>query len=299
MKRNFTLLLRSLALLALFATSICIASEGATEFEETQDMNELTPWELALIDVMLNVEWQEPGTYTLPKSQSTVTVPDDHTIVIGEDARRLATALGNDDEAIEALIMDDDNTFVFTYCDVGYISLEDIDDIDPLVMIQHVSEDCEQDNQQRLADGRPLKHILGWAQKPTLHPDTNTLSLAMESEAGGERHIDLITIRLSRSGFEMISWVATKEEYAARDQILTPILETHTFASGDNYNDHMDGDKIASFSIAGLVATSIGLHMAKAAGWLVTLKKFGSLIVAFIMAGIYKAKAYLLPKRDD
>src|SRR5262249_37291698 len=71
----------------------------------------------------------------------------------------------------------------------------------------------------------------------------------------------------SAAGYTEFTWVGTIDEFrgsAGRPDLLNQALAIHSFDQGYRYEDFKDGDKIAAYGVAGLVATALGVKSAKA-----------------------------------
>jgi len=107
-------------------------------------------------------------------------------------------------------------------------------------------------------------------------------------------------LRLGRSGFELLTWVGNGNAYQAVGGDLDVMLRSFSFDQGSRYSDFTTGDKVAAYSIGGLVATIAGaklLKVAAAGGLLLFFKKIAIFIFAAVAALLAKIKGLFRRKK--
>lgn len=234
-----------------------------------------------------SMHWMEaPATIKLPLSHSSVALPGGYSMVSGADAQRLEF-LSNavHDDSIEGVIVrvNNLNSVVFNYFNEGYVSSDDWNDIDSKTMLQEVKDNTEKANADRRQQNIEELHVTGWIQEPTFDRNTQTVYWAIGASTPSGRIVNSIALRLSRNGYEKLTWVSTPTDNQISENDLAVALRAHAFASGTAYADHVSTDKIASYGIASLVAVAAGAKLLKVAGagaLLIIIKKFGLIIVA-------------------
>jgi len=102
------------------------------------------------------------------------------------------------------------------------------------------------------------------------------------------RLVNSIALRLGRKGYERLNWVTEKSSYVPFGGELDVMLRAHSFETGYKYADFVEGDKIATYGIAGLIAATLGTKILKATGLILLFKKFGVYIVAGLSALFFK-----------
>lgn len=247
------------------------------------------------------IEWLGVGTYKLPSSHSSLSVPAEHTAVVGADARTLSNLVGNEaDSSLEAITMDEylENSVYFLYEGEGYISLDDWEKIKPKELLEEIIKNTEKANRKRRKMGIPEIHVLGWIQEPTLDRQTNTVywSIEHEEDDSDATVFNSVALRLGRRGYERIVWVGEMFNYKPFGGELDTMLRAHSFDQGYRYTDFTAGDKVAGYGIAALVAGTIGAKVLKAGGLAVLFKKIGGFLAAGIAAVFYKIRNIFLRK---
>lgn len=284
MLRKITFILCVLLPCAIFATD--------SEIDDSQ--SDLTPRQREWLTQINSLNWLKSGTHKLPDSDSTITLPEGYIIVIGEDAkkeREMGEALAPDD--IEAVVNDEnfDNTTIFQWVESGYISIDDWGDIDPRLLLESITENTELANVERRKRGYSLIHVVGWLKEPTLSRELNTVYWTVEARDDlGYSIVNSVALSLGRHGYERIVWVTDKGSYVPFGGHLEMMLKAHSFDPTFKYEDYVEGDKMAGYGIAALVAASVGGKVAQATGLLAVFKKFIGIIFAVIAGLFYKLR---------
>lgn len=243
-----------------------------------------------------NLHWFQVGTFKLPLSASTLVLPADHSVLIGAEARRFMTLIGNPgDAALEAVAVDRslrDQVDFRSYSE-GYVSLDDWKDTDAAAMLTAIRDNTEKRNEERRRQGIDELHVTRWLQEPTLDRATNTAYWAIAADTPHGPIVNAIALRLSRNGYEKLTWVTNQADYVQSGGELDRMLAAHSFDPGFRYSDHVAGDKLAAYGIAGLVAAVAGakaLKLAGAGALLLLLKKFGVIILGALAGLLYRLK---------
>ena len=164
-------------ILSIIVISTVFISDGLHAEEE------LTEAESAAFTEMLSLDWKGDGTHNLPLSHSTLVVPEGYSAVIGEEAVKCNKIFGNTTEkAIESIVISDDfqNEIYFSYCNSGYISIDDWKSINPKDLLSEISKNTEKVNVERRKNGFGELHVVGWVQEPSLDKHSNTVFWAIE-----------------------------------------------------------------------------------------------------------------------
>lgn len=285
--------------ISLIVGSTMIAEQSLFTQEEEKEFvdawSELTEREKESLTALFDLNWKDQGTYSMPLSNSTISLPVGRSIVIGKDAMRLNELYGNpENESIEAITIDEHfHSVYFTNYKEGYVSIKDWGEINPDEFLQSIIENTEEANKLRRQKSFSELHVLGWLQEPTLDKHNNTVFWAIDAEDDdGDSLVNSVALRLGREGFEKIVWVTDRDTYTPFGGELDIMLRAHSFDPGFRYNDHKKGDKIASYGIASLVAAVAGAKIVKAGGIAVLLKKGGAVIAAGIATAFYKLRKF-------
>jgi uncharacterized membrane-anchored protein len=237
--------------------------------------------------------WQfEPTTYQLATSHSNMTLPQGYVLLTGDDAQRmLYLDNGVEFPATEAIVAStQDGSYVsFEYFDSGYVSDGDWSELDADVLIDEIRESTEASNEERAKHGVAGLHVKEWRERPRYDAETRTAYWTLELTSDSGPVINATIIRLNRNGYHQLTWVGATDLYAGSGKMVDAVLKGHAYEPGFRYADFTDGDKVAAFGIASLVAVTAGGKEIKGIiativaaaliflkkGWIVILAVFG------------------------
>lgn len=249
---------------------------------------------------------QEPVTYQLAASHSNFTLPQGYLLVTGDDARRLMFLInGTEYPDTEAVAVDPNSSQLvwFSYFDSGYVADDDWSDLDADALIEQIKAGTEEANEERRKNGVAALHIKGWAEKPRFDAEARIAYWAVDAEdeeTGPLRNMK--AIRLSRHGYHEVVWAGAEEDYGNAAAVLDTMLKAHAYDPGFRYADHSDGDMVAGFGIASLVAVAAGGEKTKGviaaiiAAAVIFLKK-GWIVILAVLGGGWAMVKRLLGRR--
>ena len=211
-------------------------------------------------------------------------------ILNGDSAARFMQLSGNlPDPGATVVAPKDLHWFsIYDYSNVGYVTDKDSIDADALMKSLTASQDAA--NTQRQQQGLTQLTIVDWAVQPHYDPTTHNLEWGLRIKGSdGEDLINYTTRHLGRGGYISSVLVSSPEtfsrdvaEFRASDMKLT-------FDTGSSYAEFRNGDKVAGYGLAALIAGGAGAAVVKsgaAKGILAGLVVFWKLIVAGMVAGI-------------
>lgn len=243
-----------------------------------------------------------PGVYNLPNSSSMLSLPSNHYALLGADSREFARlSNGQSDETIEAVVFDEnfDTAVWFESNDSGYIHLNDWEQLNSEDLLKLISENTEKANEERRKNNISEIHVVGWLQPPILDRNSNTVYWAIEATENENKIANSVAIRLSRKGYEKLTWSTDKSSYTPFGGQLDIMLRSHNFDQGYRYSDYMAGDRAAGYGIATLVGMTLGGKIAKVGGLSLLLKKIGGFITAGLGVLFLKFKKLFKRKKDE
>lgn len=249
------------------------------------------------VEALVKLDWKGPGKHTLPKSNSTLAVPEGYVFLVGEEAKKEAELvdISYGTDTIESVVYDKEfeNRIIFESIETGYVSVKDWSDVSSQSLMSSLIENTEEANKIRKAKGTASLHIVGWIQEPALDKHTNTVYWAIEGfseEDKDKSFVNSIALRLGREGYERLCWITSKNEYVPFGGHLDVMLRAHSFNPGHRYTDYKVGDHVAGYGIATLVAATVGAKVVKAGGLAILLKKVGAFLAAGIALAFSKIK---------
>lgn len=180
-------------------------------------------------------------------------------------------------------LADSNYAFVITYVEEGHVDDKDAAKMNYTDLLKDMQSGEAEANKERLKNGYPSVHIVGWAAEPFYDQSNKRLHWAKEIEFGGEEtHTLNYNVRiLGRKGILVLNAVAEMSELSLVQRDIDKVLQIPTFTEGNKYADFDSNiDEVAAYGIGGLIA---GKVLAKAGLWAVILK-FGKFIIIGIAA---------------
>jgi uncharacterized membrane-anchored protein len=168
---------------------------------------------------------------------------------------------------------------LFEFDDVGYVKDDEKDSLDAEALLKDIKEGTEAFNKEtRVPAGLPPMNIVGWEQKPSYNEATHALEWCVRAESGGEPSLNFNTRVLGRRGVVKVTLMFGGD--VTLQQVLPEfraLMKDFTFKEGERYSEFHEGDKLAEYGLAALIAGG-GVALAAKSGLLAKLIK--PLIVA-------------------
>lgn len=198
--------------------------------------------EKMLTFLKLNPDFKEEGKYKLPKSNSTISVPQDYSLLTGDDAAKMLALYQIPKKYMEAVVLGEENMYFFGYVKTGYV---------PTSLDKWNSKTLLESIENKFSSAGAL--ITGWLVKPSYNKDNNAVFWATEVQFDdGNKLVNLIVNKLGREGVEIIS--ALKNKDVAFEKDIDLMLNFHSFDPGFRYEDYTKGDKVSRVGIDGVVS---------------------------------------------
>jgi uncharacterized membrane-anchored protein len=208
------------------------------------------------------LHWEvEAGRYELTASSSTVSLQQGDYLLRGIDAQRYEFLMtGVEYPETEAVIANADSSerVVFEYSEAGYVTDDDWSDLDADALLEEIRTGTEEANKQRVVNGLPPLTVIGWVERPRFDAERKIAFWALKAKEGEDEIINAVALPLSRHGYHKVTWVGDAGHYKETPRILQAALDGHAYETGYRYADYVDGDALAGFGVASLVAASAG-----------------------------------------
>lgn len=183
---------------------------------------------------------------------------------------------------------------ILDYSNVGYVTDKDSIDADALLKSLKTSQDAA--NTERQQQGLGQLTILDWAVPPHYDPTSHNLEWGLRLKGSdGENLINYSTRHLGRGGFISSVLVSSPDSFSADLAEFRASDKKLSFDMGSSYAEFRDGDKVAGYGLAALIAGGAGAAVVKsgaAKGFLVGLVAFWKLIVAGIVAALASLRKF-------
>ena len=214
---------------------------------------------------------RDADSYKLPISNATIQLPAGRSLLLGRSAQRYSWLAGGVEYPdTEAVLIDESGEaqteVYYEWRGEGHVDDSDWSEVDGDALLAQHRDATEALNEERARNGMEAMHVVGWLEPPHYDQATRTVTYAIELTSKYGNWTNGVALRLGRAGYAEITWVGSVEEYkgsGGRPDFLNQALATHSFDEGYRYEDFKDGDKSAAYGVAGLVATALGVKLAK------------------------------------
>ncbi len=254
-------------------------------------------------DSVLKVMKYETGSITLNGGFAKLNIPKGFKFLNAEQSRFVVSKVWGNPERNDVLGMifsedrdpysDSSFAFIVSFDDMGYVKDDDAKDMKYEDLLKQMQKDEVEENKQRTAQGYPAIHIVGWAQAPYYDANKKVLHWAKNLKFGDEEGNTLnYDVRvLGRKGVLSLNAVASMNELPLVQQNIDKVLGMAEFTEGNKYSDYSssNGDKIAAYTIGGLVAGKLLLKVG-------FLAKFWKLIAVGVMGAFYGIRKLITGK---
>lgn len=295
-----------------------LVSVGIGEARTYKDMFGREPQRDAEINAILNSMDLRQGPVDLPAAQARLSVPADFYYLDATDAKKLLVKVwGNPPQTGSGVLgmifpvryaPDDADSWgsLIEYSADGYVSDVDAQSTDYDALLAEMQEATQSNNGERQRQGyEPIK-LVGWASPPHYDASRHALHWARDLLFGddptGPHTLNYSVRVLGRDGVLEMNFVARLDQLAEIRAAIPATLALVTFGPGKTYGDHVDGDKIAAYGLAGLIAAGAGAKIAAKlgllAGGLVLFKKFGVVLVVALAGLLGSLKRRFGRKKD-
>lgn len=264
-------------------TATPAAEDGAPADGAAKPAAEVSPQE-----VLANSLVQRDGTIDLPGGQARVVVAEGFAYLNAADTAKLLTEIwgnppGSGEGVLGAIVPKGVSVLapeswaaIITYDNDGHVSDEDASSINYDDLLKEMQDGVAESNEERTKQGYDAISLVGWAQKPTYDAQGHKLHWAKHLQFGKDAHTLNYAIRaLGRTGVLQVNVVADMTRLDDVNAKVPQLLNMVSFNEGNRYADFKEGDPVAAYGIAALVAGGIaakaglfkGLLALLAASW--------------------------------
>ncbi|MDH3475201.1 MAG: DUF2167 domain-containing protein [Rhodospirillales bacterium] len=226
-------------------------------------------------------------TYTLKNGATLSADEADQVILDQETLDQISVEVaGGVDPTLEAYWARPDHEVYFNHEEVGYVKMDDWEDLDIDELWDSYVEGSKAQSKQFGYEVTPLR----WVIQPTLNREKAVAYYAIELKFGDtEPVVNLVIYDFGRFGYEEMTLVQETSRFPVADAeaIATGIAGAYAFGPQADYGDFQEGDVVAATGAAGLIAASLGAKFGKGFIFaaLIFLKKFWFLLLAIPALG--------------
>lgn len=234
--------------------------------DDLMDIKESTDPREAVVKTLV----QRDGTIDLPGGQARVVVTEGFAFLDAADTTKLLTDIwGNPPQVSEgvlgaivprdvSVISDGSWAAIITYTNDGHVSDEDASSIDYDDLLKDMQGATAANSEERVKAGYEAISLVGWAQKPTYDAAEHKLHWAKHLRFGADGQTLNYSIRaLGRTGVLEVNVIGDMKQLAEINAQVPKMLSMVSFNEGNRYADFQDGDQVAAYGIAALVAGGV------------------------------------------
>lgn len=258
----------------------------------------------------------QQGAIKLPEAKATLNVPADFYYLNAADTKKVLVDIwGNPPAAAEGTMgmifpakyaPTDIEAWgsIVEYSADGYVSDVDAATTNYDELLQTIKDSIRENNVEREKQGFQKITLVGWASAPHYDKSAHALHWARDLVFGDDtqaQHTLNYSVRvLGREGIFQFNFVAGLEQLKEIEDVIPTVTKLVQFDKGMAYTDYAQGDKLAAYGMAGMIAAGAGAKIAAKVGLLALalafFKKAGILVVVAFAAVLRFAKG--LFKRD-
>jgi uncharacterized membrane-anchored protein len=194
---------------------------------------------------------------------------------------------------------------VISYSDEGYVSDVNAQTTDYTALLTDLQQQTSEANPERAKAGYAPITLVGWASAPHYDQATHALHWARELQFGTDPaspHTLNYQLRvLGREGVLNVNFVAGMPQLAAVQSAIPAVISQVKYDADRDYASHRDGDRVAAYGLAGLIATAAGAKVAAKAGILAMAAIFfkkGFVFILMALAAAWRSLSGLFRKKN-
>jgi len=269
--------------------------------------------------VLKQLNFQQ-GAIKLSSANATLNVSDQFYYLSPNDARKVLVQLwGNPENAASSTLgmifpakyspIDQQSWgALIDYEDSGHVSDDDAAETDYNALLKQIQDAIKEENPEREQQGYDPITLVGWAEPPHYDKASHALHWARDlifgKDANGEHTLNYSVRVLGREGVTELEFIAGLNQLQQINAAIPNVINTVQYDSGKRYADFVNGDKIAAYSMAGMIAAGAGVKIAAKLGFLAIVlgffKSFGVALLALkkglivVLAGVVAAGRKIL-----
>jgi len=216
-------------------------------------------------NALSQLSWQRGPGPAVIGDKATISIPPGYVFLDSKNTARFMEITQNPYSADEYVLAPEDLSWfaVFHFNPVGYV--KDNESIDSDELLKTSQEGSVKANDERRKRGWGTISIEGWRFPPRYDRQTNLLEWALTAreDKTGKDVINYNTRLLGREGVMEVTLVSEPSILDNSVLSLKSALTGYKFAEGEKYADFRQGDRVAEFGLAALVAGGAAAVAAK------------------------------------
>lgn len=266
---------RWMALAALVAPMVCVAADSA---EDAGKAIRSLPWQ------------RGPASGTI-SGKGTLKLPQGTGLLDQKSSGKFLEYTGNLPSDEHNILMGDGWWAAFDFHPVGYV--KDDEKIDADAILKSMKDSDAPANEERRKHGLEELTTDGWAVPPHYDPQTRSLEWGVRLKVAGQKEpaVNYTVRMLGRTGYEAATLVSSPDSLQQDIVAFKTALKGFDFNAGEKYSEFKQGDRIAEFGLAALVAGGAAAVAVKTGFWKVLIGGLAA-FWKFIAAGVVALLAF-------
>lgn len=163
----------------------------------------------------------------------------------------------------------------FDFDPSGYV--KDDEKIDADALLKQLKESDAPSNEERTRQGLPKLYTVGWAVPPHYDNQTKRLEWALKIRDDSNSEAINYTIRiLGRTGVTSATLVSDEEHLTQNIDEFKSSLKGFDYNFGEKYAEYREGDKVAEYGLAALIAGGAAVVATKKGFWAIVATFFAA-----------------------
>ena len=306
-------MMRKLLIALLLTSALTGASEAKTYKEMFGADPEVDPQYKA---VLQSLDFRQ-GKVSLPGAHASLAIGQDYYYLNSADtAKVLSQIWGNPPSESGTLGMIFPAKFppessgswgtVVEYSDEGYISDADAEQTDFDAVLSTLKDQTNEGNEERKKAGYDPITLVGWASPPYYDKATHSIHWARDllfgTDANATHTLNYQLRVLGREGYLSMNFVAGMGQLQDVKTSIAGVTNLVQFDAQKKYEDYRDGDRVAAYGLAGLIAAGAGAKVAAKLGFLALALAFlkkGAVFVLLALGAIFRPIANFFKKNRN
>lgn len=214
---------------------------------------------------MQALHWQNgPGAGAIG-DKATIALSKDLSFLDPSDSSKFLELTGNLPSPEHNVLTNKHWFAVFSFDASGYV--KDDEKIDADALLKQLKESDGPANAERRKLGLPELFTDSWFVTPHYDTETKRLEWGLKVRSNNESIINYTVRILGRTGYESAVLVSDPEQLEADVRAFKASLQGFNFNSGERYSEFKQGDRVAEFGLAALVAGGAAAIATKTGFW--------------------------------
>lgn len=243
---------------------------------------------------LADLEWQVGPLTSDIAAKASLKLADDSFAFLDEaNSRKFLELTGNIPESgnFTLLSVKDDWFALFTFDPSGYV--KDDEKVDPDALLKQLKSGDKAANEERKRLNIPQMYTEGWYVPPHYDPETKQLEWGLKARGEDGHEISNYTIRiLGRTGVMSATLVSNPETLDTDVKTFKTALKGFDFNPGEKYSEFKEGDRLAEYGLAALVAGGLAVAASKKGVW-AAIASFAAAAWKFIAIGFVGLLAWI------